>query len=320
MAREKLLAFKDELGVDPGYKPVGYLFCAPSDTHLSALRAANEVQKCAGLNAVEFLTSSQIAERVPLINTADLVGGCFCPIDGFSTPLAILYGYNQAAIRLGVGFQTGETVTAIDRSGDTVIGVATDKALYPTRHVVNAAGPWSAEIAVLAGITDLPVQPVKRQVAVTNPFPLLPSDMPMVIDAGNGFHTRMKDGRALILWADPKQRAGFDTAFDPAFLGKVLPMARHRIPAFEQASIDPRACYAGLYEVTPDHHGIVGWAPEVRGLFLANGFSGHGVMHAPAIGQLAAEMILENQTTIDISALRPTRFAEGALNEEPAVI
>ena len=232
MARENLLAFKDELGVDPGYKPVGYLFCAPSETHLSALRAANEVQKCAGLNAVEFLTSSQIAERVPLINTADLVGGCFCPIDGFSTPLAILYGYNQAAIRLGVGFQTGETVTAIDRSGDTVIGVATDKALYPTRHVVNAAGPWSAEIAVLAGITDLPVQPVKRQVAVTNSFPLLPSDMPMVIDAGNGFHTRMKDGRALILWADPKQRAGFDTAFDPAFLGKVLPMDRHRIPAF----------------------------------------------------------------------------------------
>jgi sarcosine oxidase subunit beta len=320
MARQKLLAFKEELGVDPGYRPAGYLFCASSESQLAGLRAANEVQQRAGLDVVEFLNAQQIAERIPQVHTDDLIGGSFCPIDGFTTPLAILYGYNQAARKLGVRFQTGETVTAIDRAADSVIGVATDYALYPTRQVINAAGPWAAEIAHLAGIPDLPVQPIKRQVAVTNPFNLLPPEMPMVIDAANGFHTRLKEGRALLLWADPGQPPDFDTTFDPAFLGQVLPMARHRIPAFEQASIDPRACYAGLYEVTPDHHGIVGWSPQVKGLFLANGFSGHGVMHAPAIGHLAAEMILGRQTKIDISALRPSRFAEGALNEEPAVI
>ena len=320
MSRQKLLAFQDELGVDSGYRPAGYLFCASSESQLAGLHAANEVQRRAGLDVVEFLTPQQIAERIPQVRTDDLVGSSFCPIDGFTTPLAILYGYNQAARKLGVRFQTGETVTAIDREAGTVIGVATDRALYPTRQVVNAAGPWAAEIARLAGIPDLPVQPVKRQVAVTNPFDLLPAHLPMIIDAGSGFHTRMKDGRALLLWADPHQSPGLDTTFDPAFLGQVLPMARHRIPAFEHASIDPRACYAGLYEDTPDHHGIVGWATQVQGLFLANGFSGHGVMHAPAIGQLAAEMILGRQTKIDISALRPSRFSEGAHNEETAVI
>ena len=320
ISREKLLRFKDELGVDPGYRAAGYLFCASSEKQLAGLRAANEVQRRAGLHAVEFVQPDRMADMIPTLNTGDLIGGSFCPIDGFTNPLAILYGYNQGARRLGVTFRMGETVIAIDRDGAGVLGVTTDKGLYPTKTVVNAGGPWAAEVARLAEIPDFPVRPIKRQVAVTNPFPRIPEDIPMVIDAASGFHTRMREGRALLLWADPDQAPGFDTSFEPGFLSKVLPMARHRLRSLDEATIDPRACYAGLYEVTPDHHGIVGWSPQVKGLFLANGFSGHGVMHAPAIGQAAAEMILRRSVSIDLSPLRPERFEEGDLNSETSVI
>lgn len=321
LAREKLLHFRDETGVDPGYRPCGYLFCASSPEQMAALRAANAVQRAAGLTNVEFLSPDEMARLVPTLRTDDLVGGAFGPTDGFTVPLAILYGYESAARRLGVEFRCGEAVDRIEVEKGAVMGVGTARGFYPTRCVVNAAGAWAARVAELAGIPDLPVAPVRRQVAVTMPFEALPDSMPMVIDCATGFHTRMRDRRALLLWADPGEPPGYNASFDPAFLGAVLPKARHRVDCLARAAIDPRACYAGLYEVSPDHHGIVGWAREVNGLFLANGFSGHGVMHAPAIGQLVAEMILDGQArSLDLSALRPERFAEGALNVEAAVI
>ena len=321
LAREKLLRFPEEIGADPGYRPNGYLFCAAAPEQMAALRAANAIQREAGLTSVTFPPPETMAEMVPGLRCDDLVGGAFCPTDGFIRPMQILEGYRAAAERLGVTFRWGETVTGFTRDASNAItAVETDRQTVATRQVALAAGAWSAQVAALAGIPDLPVVPVRRQVALTGPVPLADS-LPMVIDCGNGFHTRMRDGRALLLWADPNEPPGFRETFDPAFLDAVRPKVAQRLPVLADAPIAATDCWAGLYEVTPDHHGILGWAPETPGLLLVTGFSGHGVMHSPVTGQLAAEMLLDGATqTLDVSALRPERFAEGALNVEAAVI
>ena len=185
--------------------------------------------------------------------------------------------------------------------------------------VVNAAGAWAAEVARLAGV-DLPVRPLRRQVAATVPCGLLPDEMPMTLWAGDGFHLRVRDGRVLLL-QPVDEPAGFATFVDDAWLARIDAFKRERIPALAAVEIDRAASWAGLYEMSPDNHAIVGEAPGRPGFFLANGSSGHGVMHAPAIGQLVSELVLDGRAScLDASALRPSRFAEGRANAAPLLL
>ena len=127
--------------------------------------------------------------------------------------------------------------------------------------VVNAAGPWAAAVAALAGVT-LPVTPLRRQIATTTPCDLLPADMPMTIWAGDGFHLRVRDGRVLLLWPTPGVPGRpFDASVDPAWVDAVVAMAHARVPVLRGATIDRPACWAGLYEMSPDKHAILGAAP-----------------------------------------------------------
>jgi sarcosine oxidase subunit beta len=309
ISRDKLLRFKDETGIDPGYRSNGTLFCATTLPQMDVLRAT--------LADVQWLSPSEMPDLVPTLHTEDLVCGAVCPNSGLISPLAVLYGYETAARRLGGQFRMAETVETIDVHNGAIVGVGTSKELLATRCVINAAGAWSARVAELVGITDLPVQPLRRQFAATIPNPVLLDGMPMVIEVGTGFRTCVRDHRALMTWSDPNEQPGFNSSFDPSFLPEVLPRARHRIAAYTQIPIDPRACKAGLYDVTADGHGIIGFSQQVKGFYLANGFNGHGLMHAPAIGQLVVEELLDGvPTTLDISSLRPSRFAEDALNWE----
>src|SRR5438093_681440 len=166
------------------------------------------------------------------------------------------------------------------------------------------------------------VRPVRRQVAVTYPAALLPEEMPLTIFVDDGFHLRVRDGRVLLLWpADLPADDPFDTAFDARWLTPLLDRARAHVPVLRGLQIDRDACWAGLYEMSADRHAVLGQAPGVQGLYLANGSSGHGVMHAPALGHLTAEFVLDGTaTTVDVHALRPERFAEGALNPESGVL
>jgi sarcosine oxidase subunit beta len=179
--------------------------------------------------------------------------------------------------------------------------------------LVNAAGAWAAAVARAAGV-EIPLQPLRRQVAVTHPFDLLPEEMPMTIFAGDGFHLRVRDGRVLLLWPDrpPEGADPFDVSFDEGWLRKVVRRAHACVPCLRGAEIDRGACWAGLYEMTPDRHALLGRAPGTENLYLVNGSSGHGVMHSPALGQLLSEVILDGAAhTLDARPLRPTRFAEG---------
>jgi sarcosine oxidase subunit beta len=179
---------------------------------------------------------------------------------------------------------------------------------------VNAAGAWAAGVAAWAGV-ELPVVPLRRQAATTTACDLLPAAMPMTIWAGDGFHLRVRDGKVLLLQPSPGvPGAPFETTVDPGWIDAIERTAHARVPVLRRATIDRPACWAGLYEISPDKHAILGPAPDCPNLFFINGSSGHGVMHAPALGHLLAEIISDGEArTLDASPLRFERFAEGAL-------
>jgi sarcosine oxidase subunit beta len=321
LARQKLIEFQDELGVDPGYRPYGYLFVAREPMGLAALAAAREVQRAAGFDEAAHVDPDEIRRLNPAVCMDGILGGAFCSTDGFLLPLEILRGYCDGARRLGVRFQFGETCTGFRMEQGKIVAVRTPHGEIATGCVVNAAGAWAAHLGRLAGV-DVPVAPLRRQVALTGPDHGLPETMPMTIFIDDDFHLRVRDDRVLLLWPDhPDLLDPFDTRVDERWLAEVVRRAHERIPGLARVPIDRAGCWAGLYEMSPDGHALLGAAPGREGLFLANGSSGHGVMHSPALGHLLAEIILDGAaSTIDTAPLRPGRFAEGKPNGGPELL
>jgi sarcosine oxidase subunit beta len=314
LSREKLLRFPEEIGADSGYRPYGYLFLADDEAQMAALRSIRPLQRDLGV-PVEEIGPEDAARLNPAVCLDGISGGSFCPIDGFIRPLNILNGYVEAARRLGVRFEFGAEVTGFavaKRLPGRVTHVETTAGPVAARHVVNAAGAWAGGLGRLAGV-EIPVTPLRRQVASTVPTSILPEEMPMTIFLGDGFHLRVRDGRVLLLWPRPATGADpFDAAFDESWLPGLLERAHARVPCLRDVPVDRAGCWAGLYEMSPDQHALLGLAPGLENLWLINGSSGHGVMHSPALGHLVAEMILDGAATaIDVRSLRPSRFAEG---------
>jgi sarcosine oxidase, subunit beta len=319
LAREKLRCFEAETGVDPGYVECGYLWLAGSAEELAELERAQRIQHAEGLTEAVLLGLDDIAAVNPAVHPSGVVGAAYCPSDGFIRPLAILEGYLRAASRLGVETRWDVEAVGLRRRPDGSIA-----AVETTRGpmaVVDAAGAWAATVAAWAGVR-LPVVPLRRQAATSTPCDLLPASMPMTIWAGDGFHIRVRDGRVLLLQPTPGvPGAPFDTRVDPDWVDMVERAAHARVPVLRRATIDRAACWAGLYEISPDKHAILGAAPECPNLFFANGSSGHGVMHAPALGQLLAEIISDGKASrMDAAPLRYGRFADGALLPSSGVL
>lgn len=322
LAREKLRRFEADTGVDPGYAPSGYLWLAADEAELSQLREAQRMQHAEGLSEAVEVLRDDVARLNPALAGEGIVGGVFCPTDGFLRPMRLLEGYLAAAGRLGVRTEWGVDVTGFGRRADgSISSVLTSRGPIGVAAVVNAAGAWAGAVARWAEV-ELPVTPLRRQAAATVPCDLLPESMPMTIFAGDGFHLRVRDGRVLLLWPSPGvEGRPFDCSVDTAWVERVTAMAHSRVPVLHGVPIEPAACWAGLYEMSPDKHAILGPAPGCPNLFLANGSSGHGVMHAPALGQLLAEIISDGAaSTLDARALRPTRFAEGKPNPSTGVL
>jgi sarcosine oxidase subunit beta len=306
LSREKLRRFESEIGVDSGYRPYGYLFIARSEAAMSQLRAANALQHACGLPEAKLISADEVSAINPAVEDDAMVGGTFCPTDGFIRAMKITNGYAAAAQRDGVRFDFGVVVNRMRLERDRIVALETSRGDVEADVFINAAGAWASTLGI-----DVPVSPLRRQVAATIEQDVLPDSMPMTVWADDGFHFRVRDKRVLLLWPD-QPPAGFDATFDGTdWLPRVLDFANARVPCLRDVPIDPAACWAGLYEMSPDHHAILGRAPAIENLYLANGSSGHGVMHAPAIGQLIAELIIDGRTSIDISPLRPSRFAEG---------
>ncbi|MGH9555395.1 MAG: NAD(P)/FAD-dependent oxidoreductase [Terriglobales bacterium] len=313
-------SFEERLGHPSGYRAQGYLFVATSDAHLAYLRANFERQVALGLKTARLVSAEDITRMFPQLRADDVVGGSFCSTDGFVDPYSAMVGFMTRAAEQGARLWKNAEVTGVTRNGDRITGVETTRGPVSARAVVNAAGPWAAQVAGMAGV-DLPVEPLRRMLVPTEPFDGFPRTAPMIIDMSNGFHFRPEGLGFLMAWNDPEETPGFRTDFDPNFIEKVLTRAASRVPCFEQVAVNPKRAWAGLYEMTPDHHPILGAAPGVEGLFLANGFCGHGVMHAPATGKIVSDLVLKGSTDlVDAKLLDLQRFAEGRMIEETAVL
>ncbi len=313
-------SFDERIGYPADYRPQGYLFCATSDKHLTYLRTNYEKQVALGLKNVRLVTADEIRDRFPQLRSDDILGGSFCSTDGFVDPYSAMTGFMSWAADHDATLWKHTEVTAIQRDTNGVAAVETTRGPVATRKIVNAAGPWAAEVAKMAGV-DLPVEPLRRMLVPTEPFDKFPHSAPMIIDMSTGFHFRPEALGFLLAWNDPAETPGFKTEFELSFIEKILTHAADRVPTFENLAVNPKRAWAGLYEMTPDHHPILGQAPDVPGFFLANGFSGHGVMHAPATGKILSDLILTGHTQlVDVSLLGLNRFAQGRMIEETAVL
>jgi sarcosine oxidase subunit beta len=312
--------FEERLGHPSGYKPQGYLFLATSESHLEYLRTNQDRQKALGLKSARMVSTDDIRKLFPQLRSDDIVGGSFCSTDGFVDPYSAMVGFMSWASAHGAELWRNTEVMEIARDKQGICGVETRRGHIATRVVVNAAGPWAAQVAQMVGV-DLPVTPLRRMLVPTEPFDDFPRSAPMIIDMSNGFHFRPEGLGFLLAWNDPEETPGFKTDFEPAFIEKILTRAANRVPCFENLAVNPKRAWAGMYEMTPDHHPVLGAAPGVPGFFLANGFSGHGVMHAPATGKIVADIILkEKSDLVDVGLLGLERFAQGRLIEETAVL
>jgi sarcosine oxidase subunit beta len=312
--------FEEATGQTADYRAHGYLFAATKESHLDYLKKNEEKQAELGLKNVEMVSRSDIIKMIPQVRSDDIIGGSFCPTDGFVDPNGVLTGYAKRAKERGVKVRLNTEVTGMSIENGEIIGVKTTNGDVSTRVVVNAAGPWAGLVAKFAKI-ELPVKPLRRQIVKTQRCDFLPVKFPMLIDMSNGFHFRREGEAILMAWPDDEETYGFKTAFTPDFIEKILTHAVNRVPQFADLPVNPRQCWAGMYEVSPDHHAIIGPAPEIKGLFFANGFSGHGVMHSPATGRIISDQILHGRCDVlDATSLGIERFAAGRLLDETAVL
>ena len=305
--------FEEEFGISPEFRRIGYLFLATTEEEMEVFKQNINLQKKFDI-PVELIHTDEIKTRWPYLKTDDLLGGTFCPLDGYAGPSEVLSGFAIGAKRAGVKIYEGVEVKGISLAKGMMMGVKTKDEEIATPVVVNAAGPYATSVGEMAGI-QIPVKPLRRQIFITAPFHLTDRPIPLTIDFHRGWYFRQEvDG--LLLSGPLDQEPSFNTNIDYEAMAETSENTMYRVPALEKARI--ARGWAGLYEISPDNHAILGRVPEVEGLILANGFSGHGFQHSPAVGKVIAELIVDGEaTTIDISSLSIERFNKGALILEP---
>jgi glycine/D-amino acid oxidase-like deaminating enzyme len=313
---EILDGLEAEIGEPPVYRKAGYLFVTGEPSRVRAMEAAAEFQRARGVS-VDVLDETGVRAKAPWL-AGPIAGGTYGARDGFIDPGRLTNFFLSEATGKGVRIRYGAEVIAAGRDG-AGFRLQTTAGEVRAGAVVNAAGPWAKGLAAMLGVA-LPVEPVRRHILLTGPCPSLPALIPMVIDADSGVLVRREGDRILIAWSNPDEPPGFNLQFDPQFAERIAEPLIRRFPDVAAAGIDRRRSWAGLYEVTPDHHAILGGS-GVPGFLLANGFSGHGVMHAPAAGRALAEHIVRGRSeSVDISGLSLARFERGEAIHETMVL
>ena len=314
---EEIRNFKERTGVDADFVQDGYLFLLDSEEDLARFSETAAVQRELGA-PVEVITPDEARRVLPGIEIGDLVGATFCPEDGVATPAALVAGYAALARREGVELRRGCEVTAAAVADGGGFSFVAGGERWECEWLVNAAGPWAGQVGALLGV-DVPVLPVRRQFFTTEPLSWVPKKMPLTIDWGTGVYMHLHSGGMLIGNSDPDEPPGFSQTPDLDYLAGVWEDATRRLPRVENAVM--KTLNAGLYEVSPDHNAILGPVPGLPRFVLANGFSGHGMQHAPAVGKAISEVIADGESrTLDIRAFSVARFAAGARAPEGNVI
>jgi len=308
--------FHRDVGVQVDFVQAGYLWIADRPADMEIFKRNVDLQRSRGLD-VRLLDRDGVKAKAPYVRLDDVAGGTFHQRDGYAPPADYVMGYHKASKDLGVKYLLQTEVTGVLTSNGAATGLRTSQGEIRANRVVCAAGAFSGQVGKMIGV-EIPVQPVRRQCFVTEKIADLPHPIPMTIDYTTGVYCHSESGGVLVGMADKAEPASFNQNVDYPFIEKMAECAMHRIPRLETAAIKTQ--WAGLYEVTPDHHPILGALPGVKNFYVATGFSGHGVMHAPATGKVMAELLTTGQTSIDIRPLRYERFREGDLIKESHVI
>ncbi len=309
--------FAEEFEAEIDFRQHGYLFLATEPRDWAEFQANVAVQQRAGV-PVRLLSPEEIGDMAPYLYLDDVVGGTFCPRDGYADPYSVTMGFARQARRLGVRICEETEALDIKVSEGKVRAVVTNEGEIATPVAVNVAGPWAAQVGRLAGL-ELPVQPYRRQVFVTAPFDELPKQIPMIIDFAPSFYFRREGASILMGMTDQEEPPSFNTNFDLEFLVEVAEKAAYRAPVLDRAGF--MRGWGGLYTITPDDNPIIGRdIGGVEGFYCAVGFSGHGFMQSPAVGRILADLITSGQTNHDLSPFRLERFeAEEMIGEKRVV-
>jgi sarcosine oxidase subunit beta len=287
---------------------VGYLFLLSTPGDVKSFERDVELQNELGVTS-RMIDVAEAAALSPLIDTDGLLAAAYSPDDGHCTPESVVLGYARAARRHGATLLTGVTVTGLDVIGDRVRTVRTDRGPITAGAVICAAGAWSAAIGEMAG-TALPVTPLRRQIIFTEPMPELTGVVPFTIDFSSTFYFH-REGRGLLMgMSDPEQEPGFHLDYSGDWLPRLGAAMGVRAPRLLDVGL--RDGWAGLYEVTPDHNAIIGRSADTVNFLYATGFSGHGFLQAPAVGEVIRDLHLERPPVVDVTPLSADRFAAGA--------
>jgi sarcosine oxidase, subunit beta len=308
LGQRSLEAF-ERFGTRPGaeidLRQHGYLFLLDDPADVSAFSASVSLQNSMGVPS-RMISVAEARALSPLVSPDGLLAAAYSPRDGHCTPEAVVQGYASAARRLGATIRQHCAVTGISVQDGRIAGVSTDQGFVAASVVVCTAGAWSASVGAMAGVS-LPVQPLRRQIRLTEPFDVPPS-LPMTIDFATTFYFHPEGAGLLLGMSDPDEEYGFDLRVSDEWLARLGVAVTRRAPSLAEVGI--ARGWAGLYEVSPDHNAIVGESPAVSRFLYATGFSGHGFLQGPAIGEVLRDLVLGHTPVIDVSALDVSRFGQ----------
>jgi sarcosine oxidase subunit beta len=315
IAQRSLAAFR-AFGRRPGWEidleQVGYLFVLARTSDVDVFERNVALQNAYGVPS-RILTAAEVRALCPLLEGDDILAGAFSPDDGHATPEAVVQGYAGAARAHGAHIRTGCELLEIKISSGEITEVVTALGSIRTDTVICAAGAWSAGCGAMVDVA-LPVTPLRRQIRFTDTIDGLPARLPMTIDFASSFYFHREGPGLLFGMSDPNEKPGFSVESSDDWVPDLLEIVQRRAPRIADAGI--RGGWAGLYEVTPDHNAIIGEAAGVSRFLYACGFSGHGFLQAPAVGEILRDMVLGRPAVIDISPLSADRFAAAALRPE----
>ncbi|MER7837878.1 FAD-binding oxidoreductase [Streptomyces sp. NPDC096040] len=308
--------FGQEIGYDIGLRRVGYLFLLSTPEEVASFEASVRLQNHLGVPS-RMLTPKEAARLSPLIATDGLLAAAYSPDDGHCTPESVVHGYAAAARAHGARVLRHTEVTGIERDGAHLTAVHTTLGRIATDTVVCAAGAWSRAVGAMAGV-DLPVRPLRRQIAVTEPVPALPPTLPMTIDFSTSLYFHAEGPGLLLGMSDPDERPGFASDPHDRWIPRLYAAMERRAPAL----LDLRRTggWAGLYENTPDHNALIGEATSVSRFLYATGFSGHGFLQGPAVGEVIRDLYLGRAPFLDVRPLDAGRFAADAHRPETNLV
>ncbi|MBT0770867.1 FAD-binding oxidoreductase [Kineosporia sp. J2-2] len=313
---ETLRRFGADFGQEIDLETSGYLFLLDDDADLASFEAGIEIQNALGVPS-RMIDVAEARRLSPLISTEGLKGALFSPDAGHCTPESVVAGYTGAARRLGATVLPGTPATGFHIEDGEIQAVLSPAGRIRTNTVICTAGAWSGRIAGWAGV-DLPVRPLRRQIAISTPIPDLPPDLPFTIDFGTSFYFH-REGRGLLLGGAEKQDTwAFDQNPTQDWLDDLAGAMARRVPDLGEVGI--RRGWAGLYEMTPDHNAVIGEATGVSRFLYCTGFSGHGFLMGPAAGEVMRDLYLGVPPEFDVSGLSASRFADDQLRPERNVV